>query len=312
MTSYKSHHKMFENFTCLIVDKHISATTYFPDCICEITSLTHLIVNSFSCLIVNQNYAIPHKITKLHNLKVFKFKINPWNTNGLMMSRRNLRTFQTPDLLYAMRQITFLNLSGMSFQNHDFEHLCKLYGLTHLILKDCDIKSIPLSITHLRNLEHVNLEDNMLSSHNINDTITSLPKLTYLNLNLCGLIVIPDKIYNLTNLTELQLANNGILEITPEIALLKNLRLLNISGNSTLRIYNDASDAICNVPEFKQLIIIDDIDWTSSLKNMPFTTHIKKICRYELFYKIYAPANGIRGLNSSSVVPYYHYCQFHK
>jgi len=102
-------------------------------------------------------------------------------------------------------------------------------SLRSLILKDCNLYKLPLSIFSLKYLEILNLEGNNLKK--IPKSIRSLRSLKVLNLSKNQLKNIPFSIGALSSLEDLDLENNYLKELPNSIGYLGSLKKLNVSRN---------------------------------------------------------------------------------
>lgn len=107
--------------------------------------------------------------------------------------------------------------------------LTNLITLEHLDLEWNKIKTIP-EIGQLTNLQRLNLRGNEINE--IPLEIEKLIKLKYLSLDMNHLIKIPQEIGKLTSLKMFWLRNNYIKEISPDIGKLSNLEQLDLGLNS--------------------------------------------------------------------------------
>ncbi|KAL6444719.1 hypothetical protein ACFW04_002054 [Cataglyphis niger] len=118
--------------------------------------------------------------------------------------------------------------------NH-LTHLPEWIGEKYKYLQILDIsknylKSLPLSISHLRYLQHVDLSFNRFTD--IPEAIYDVVSLESLiaNDNVIATIDV-SSLEKLKKLAILNLANNNIAHVPPELGNLKNLRNISLSGN---------------------------------------------------------------------------------
>jgi len=113
-------------------------------------------------------------------------------------------------------------------------------NLVKLVLDSMGLKSLPLSMNNLRELQYLSLYSNKLTTFNLlNDAKgkpkklwSNLSKLEYLNLGANRLNRFPSQICNCTSLELLNLSNNRIMnELPTEIEKLQNLNTLFLNGN---------------------------------------------------------------------------------
>ena len=98
-----------------------------------------------------------------------------------------------------------------------------------LILRDCNLSSIPLEIFKLKNLEYLDLSINTIKS--IPDGISELKNLKNLSISYNLLDQINPEISNLPKLETLWFLDNRLELIPDELCEMKNLVELNITGN---------------------------------------------------------------------------------
>ena len=101
--------------------------------------------------------------------------------------------------------------------------------ITGLGLYEQGLSSLPESISSLKNLRKLHLDNNQLSS--LPESIPSLEKLQVLNLDNNQLSSLPESISSLKNLRKLRLGNNQLSSLPESISSLQKLRVLNLWKN---------------------------------------------------------------------------------
>jgi len=106
--------------------------------------------------------------------------------------------------------------------------------LQTLVLKECNLYTLPQSIGSLINLEVLNLEGNKLKI--IPNSIDALLSLKTLNISKNQLQKLPDSILSLSSLQDLKLDFNKLNELPKSIGLLTSLKYLSVKGNKLQQI----------------------------------------------------------------------------
>jgi len=139
------------------------------------------------------------------------------------------------------------------------EFICHLSSLFSLVLKNCNLYSLPHSIGDFQNLKILNLEGNNLTS--LPKSIRNLKSLQNLDLSRNKIAILPNFIGVLSSLEDLNIENNYLVKLPKSICDLIFLRHLNASRNQlkdipqsigslkSLQSLNLYSNKIVNLPE---------------------------------------------------------------
>ena len=109
------------------------------------------------------------------------------------------------------------------------EFIYHLSSLFSLVLKNCNLYSLPHSIGAFQNLKILNLEGNNLTS--LPNSIRNLQSLQNLNLSRNKITTLPNFIGILSSLEELNMENNDLVKLPKSIGDLILLKHLNVSRN---------------------------------------------------------------------------------
>ena len=145
------------------------------------------------------------------------------------------------------------------------------------------LRSIPIEIGNLLNLQHLYLENNQLTSLPVE--IGNLVNLHTLYLSSNQLTILPIEIGNLVNLKKLWLSNNKLKSLPTEILnIIKILvindtsyQIYNIPNNTEFLIFNNLRNNLDNLPlTLKTLYLHKNIDLTKHTIKLPFSCVIER------------------------------------
>jgi Leucine-rich repeat (LRR) protein len=122
-----------------------------------------------------------------------------------------------------------LSLSGMQMRSIP-SSISELKNLKSLLLADNNLKCLPDEIYSLKSLQELNLGNNKLKK--INQKISELENLQLLHLSSNIIKQLPSEISELRNLEYLWLNNNPIQSLQKEIFLLPKLKILNLANTN--------------------------------------------------------------------------------
>ncbi|XP_019627981.1 PREDICTED: malignant fibrous histiocytoma-amplified sequence 1 homolog isoform X2 [Branchiostoma belcheri] len=105
------------------------------------------------------------------------------------------------------------------------DEMCSLVNLSLLDLGNCDLKTVPASVTKLSQLNELSLWYN--KEIKLPDEMSSLVNLTHLDLDNCDLDTLPPVVLKLSNLQELDLSGNQI-SLPDELYKLQNIKVLGL------------------------------------------------------------------------------------
>jgi len=156
------------------------------------------------------------------------------------------------DGLFGLLALQQIKSSQCRLQGAINPQLGNLIGLVHIDLSNNQLTTIPVSISKLTLLSHLNISFNklreiprelghctnmkrLLLNHNdlkiIPKEIGKLIDLQLLNISDNFIESLPMEIYNLKNLTKLYMDFNGLIEIHHDIQKMTSLKELNVRGN---------------------------------------------------------------------------------
>ena len=186
----------------------------------------------------NPNYDIIYSAT------AFVGQISPsllalQHLQHLDLSYNNLSgsTGRIPEFLGSLRNLKYLNLSGINFHGRVLPLFGNLTALRFLDLSGMGATySTDVSwLTHLRSLQYLNLDSvNLNTVTDWPHVVTGLPSLRFLHLSDCSLSgMLPEWVGQLTSLVSLDLSRNSFTGPLPEfIGNLSGLRILDLSWNN--------------------------------------------------------------------------------
>ncbi|GAB4046550.1 leucine-rich repeat domain-containing protein [Spirosoma litoris] len=148
---------------------------------------------------------------------------------------RDNRTYQLPDCIGQLDQLTELRLESISF-NRLPAQISALHRLQKLSLSNCKLDSLPASVGQLTALEELLLQGNRLQSLPF---IGQLKGLRQLHLSNNQLSVLPDDISQLTQLNEIDVSQNKLTQFPNSLARLVNLQNLNLGNNQLEQLPDD-------------------------------------------------------------------------
>ncbi len=140
-----------------------------------------------------------------------------------------------PSLKYTFYEgeIVGIHIEGESLIK--FPEIINLFiSLQSLVLKECNLYTLPQSIGSLINLKVLNLEGNKIKI--IPKSIDTLKSLETLNISKNQLQKLPDSILSLSSLQELNLDSNKLKELPKSIGLLASLKSLSVKENKLQQI----------------------------------------------------------------------------
>ena len=123
------------------------------------------------------------------------------------------------------RQIPLVN----EIKSNTFGYSSNGTTITGLGLYGQGLSSLPESLSLLKNLQRLDLDNNELSS--LPESLSSLKKLQYLRLSNNQLSSLPESLSKLRNLRSLALDNNQLSSLPESLSLLKNLQRLDLDNN---------------------------------------------------------------------------------
>ncbi|MHA1105327.1 MAG: leucine-rich repeat domain-containing protein [Promethearchaeota archaeon] len=131
---------------------------------------------------------------------------------------------ELPKSIYKLKNLRELSVDSevlVKFPNS----VIRLENLESLIIRSPLLCSIPKKISNLKRLKQLSVGSRI---DNIPDSLSQLKNLESLNLNNNPLKKIPESIYSLENLFQFHIGNTNIKELSESIAMLKNLDVLDI------------------------------------------------------------------------------------
>jgi leucine-rich repeat protein SHOC2 len=108
-------------------------------------------------------------------------------------------------------------------------HISDKTKLKRLIVRNCQLKSIPYVISQFKNITHLDLQHNLLRE--FPDNIGYLKQMTELLLNNNEIEIVNHYIGNLRQLAVLDLQHNKITKIPLQVAFLRQLKILHLNNN---------------------------------------------------------------------------------
>lgn len=182
---------------------------YFPEAICELTSLTHL----------NLSY------NKIHTLPAAAMKLNMLiNLKELYMNNCELKGWSQ---LYCQAKLRTLHLMNNQIQGIPYE-VATLVLLEDLRLQKNMISHIPDHVQNFKMLRYFDVSNNNITE--IDESIGALVHLEVLLLNNNQISEFPDTLGSLTSLTELNLSDNRLTSL-PDVSKLAKLKSLEAANN---------------------------------------------------------------------------------
>lgn len=117
-----------------------------------------------------------------------------------------------------------------------------------LVLRKQHLKSFPLEILQLKNLQYLDISKNTIKE--LPDSIDFLINLQYFACSKTGLERIPKQIGKLVNLTYINFNQNELVSLPPQIGNLENLKMLDLWSNNL----DDFPETLSNL---KSLNVLD-------------------------------------------------------
>ena len=186
-----------------------------------------------------------------------------------------------------------LNLNKIKFESLS---LSRLDNLEHLILKECNLKSLEIEKNSLQNLRYIDLDNNELAAlpnsfyqlkslesivlnnnkiNGISSGIGELIKLRSLRLFKNKMTYLPENFGDLDQLESLNLGQNALREI-PGLEKLKKLKWIDISGCRELEDIDDILDRLSFLPNLSTI----SLQWLD-VKKLPdrfkYSNSLKRI-----------------------------------
>lgn len=133
----------------------------------------------------------------------------------LELKNRNLN-FISPKLWLGYPGLLSVDFSENPHLNSIPEEFGNLLNLKQIRFQKCNLKSLPMSLLQLRQLNTLDLANNQLTSffHNVDPSRICLTDLTYLSLNGNFLTQVPDCLKHIPSLQQLHLHQNKISDIS--------------------------------------------------------------------------------------------------
>jgi Leucine-rich repeat (LRR) protein len=192
-----------------------------PNKMKEMVSLTYLSLDT------NRLKEIPEFLGELTNLEFLGLKCNLLTAIPL-----SLEKLQSLRYLYLSWQ-RYWQTDLLEGQLKNLDVLGKLTSLEHLSLADCRIESLPLEFQKLTALQELDLSKNKIKNE-IPISVLHMSSLTTLLIYRNDINVLQDGISKLTNLKYLDASNCQLSEISTKISCLTQLEQINLQGNKML------------------------------------------------------------------------------
>lgn len=183
--------------------------TSLPESVGLLTSLIALLVGD-NCLV-----SLPPSCARLRRLE------------RLDLARNTLAA--VPEWFEKLSALRHLDLGGnTTFDPDSLAYLGSLPALTHLYLRQVQMRVIPRNLWRLTTLKQLDLDDNQLEE--LHYSLGSLAELVELRLSNNCLRSLPESLAQLENLRTLVLSGNVGLELSPPVGRLRQLQHLSLAN----------------------------------------------------------------------------------
>ena len=210
---------------------HNNPLTHISDTICN-TSMT-----LFTCYNCGIN-AIPECIGNASKLKDLLLRNNNIthipdslcdmeSLRSIDFSNNNIK--KIPECIGNATKLTTLNVWGNNI-THLPDSICSLEALKVLRLRENNLKSVPSCIGSLNNLTTLVFGNNP-SLNTLPDGMSSLTKLTHLNISFCNFSFLPRGLRGLQSLQSLIISDNSLHTLPDWIGEMSNLQVISASQN---------------------------------------------------------------------------------
>jgi Leucine-rich repeat (LRR) protein len=152
------------------------------------------------------------------------------------------------DALKTKDKVYFLSLSNKSLKSIPLS-VFELKNLQFLDLRNNQISSIPNEILQLKNLQFLVMANNELQI--IPAFLNQMLQLKSLDISENRLMSLPNGLNALKNLEELNIENNRFQKIPEEVCKIGSLQILKIWGNPV----NEAPKGLCSISKLEELFI---------------------------------------------------------
>jgi Leucine-rich repeat (LRR) protein len=181
-------------------------------------------------------------------------------------------------------------------------------NMPELALNGLQIKTLPLEIAYLVQLEQLDLSNNHLTT--LPECIGKLQNLKQLDIRLNWLVDLPESVSHLQNLQSLNVSSNALNHIPGGIYTLRNLQKLQLNNNQI----HEISDSIQQLINLKELNLSDNLLSTlpngiGYLQNLEYlnlhSNHLKTLDNHigmlEALQELYIGTNQLKALPASIV-----------
>lgn len=244
----------------------------------------------------------------------FGVKIKNGNVVELNL-RGNALKGNFPSTLSPLVKLQKLDLSNNQLQGDVSPTISSFSNLVRLDISNNRLTGDPTTmILPLSNLTEISIGNNDFQFADLNVLLGNFPNLQVLDISKMGLTAVPQKVSSLTKLTALNLSNNAISQGFSNVASLNNLTEINISGNQLTKIpaelstliglkMLDASNNAFSANYSATLSSLKNLEWLS-LKSNQITTFPAELLQLKKLIHLNFSDNKIpSGLGALAALP---------